>query len=347
MSGVLESLELSRMAQRLVKTNVFPSEHVVVVTSSDQHHAVVEVIGAACDLVAATTTLVVLPPPQADHAYRHPAPAVDAARSADVVIVATTLAFPRAYDDLTAAVLDAGGRLVLLNNALPTELARGAAMADPTVLDSATSSLASTISEGRRLRLCTAAGTDFEVGISRPCYSLTRTADSESGFGSFPSGEAMLAVEEGTATGTFVATDFGQAVYLDGAGPPLGLLEDNIVLTFSEGTLQRVEGGAAANRLNAILDRGDDNSWLVGELGIGTNPSALAVDAVENKFREGTAHIALGSNDMIGWRASALYGGTIHSALHIDLVAGDVQIHIDGRPILRSGKRIDGATGER
>ncbi len=341
MSALLESLELSRMAQRLVATNISPGEHVVVVTSSDQHRSVIEAIGAACDQAAATTTLLVLAPPSAGATYRHPGPAVTAARSADVVIVATTLAFPRAYDDLTAAVLAAGKRVVLLNNASPTELARGAAMADPGELDRATAALASAISKGRRLGVHTADGTDFEVGITRPCYSLTGTADSESGFGSFPSGEAMLAVGEGTADGTFVATDFGQAVYLDGMGPPLGLLEDHVVLRFSGGRLRKIEGGSAAQRLRRILDAGDGNSWLVGELGIGTNPTALAVNAVENKFRSGTAHIALGANDMIGWRAAGTYGGTIHSGLHIDLVARDVQILVDGRPILDRGNIVE------
>lgn len=346
MSAVLESLELSRMAQRLVKTNVASNEHVVIVTSSDQHRSVVEAIGAACDHASATTTVVVLPPPSAGEAYRHPKAAIAAARSADIVIVATSLAFPRAYDDLTAAVLESAKRLVLINNASPTELARGAAMADPVALDASTASVASAISGGRRLRVRAAAGSDFEVGIVRPCYSLTGTADTESGFGSFPSGEAMLAVEEGTATGTFVATDFGQAVYLNGMGPPLGLLEDDVALDFSDGRLRDIRGGSAAQRLREILTGGDSNSWLVGEFGVGMNPCALAVNAVENKFRRGTAHIALGANAMIGWRESDTYGGTIHSNLHIDLVARDVEISIDGRPILDCGIRVDNVGGE-
>lgn len=345
MSFLMETLELSRMARRLVGPNVLSGEHVVVVTSTDQHQSVVEAIGVACDQIAATTTIVVLPPPSSDVTYRHPASAVCAAQSADVVIVATSLAFPRAYDDLTAAVLKAGARIVLLNNASPADLSRGAATADPVALNAATVSIAAAISKAGVVRVCAPDGTDLQVNVARPCYALTGIADSESGFGSFPSGEAMLAVGEGTAHGTFVATDFGQAVYLDGMGPPLGLLEDNISLEFVDGKVRHISGGSAARRLLKTLESGDADSSLLGELGIGTNPHALAVNAVENKFRLGTAHIALGANDMIGWRSSRTYGGTIKSGLHIDLVAREAQIFTDGRLILDCGRYINSEIG--
>ena len=41
----------------------------------------------------------------------------------------------------------------------------------------------------------------------------------------------------------------------------------------------------------------------LAELGIGTNPMAREIGHVENKFRKGTAHIALGDNHLIGWGA--------------------------------------------
>ena len=60
--------------------------------------------------------------------------------------------------------------------------------------------------------------------ISADHASLTGFADREMGFGSFPSGEAMLVPEEDTADGTFVANSFGQVVYIDGSVRKLGLL---------------------------------------------------------------------------------------------------------------------------
>ena len=54
---------------------------------------------------------------------------------------------------------------------------------------------------------------------------------------------------------------------------------------------------------------------------------------MENKFRLGTAHIALGDNHLIGWRAADKYGGTIESNRHIDLVADNIRIEIDGEEV--------------
>ena len=83
-----------------------------------------------------------------------------------------------------------------------------------------------------------------------------------------------------------------------------------------------------------MLDAADDNARLLAELGLGTNPHARPVGHVENKFRLRTAHIALGDNHLIGWRAADIYGGTIKSNRHIDLVSDHIRIEIDGAPVL-------------
>ena len=82
-----------------------------------------------------------------------------------------------------------------------------------------------------------------------------------------------------------------------------------------------------------MLDAADGNARLLAELGLGTNGHARAVGHVENKFRLGTAHIALGDNHLIGWRAADKYGGKIKSNRHIDLVADNIRIEIDGEAV--------------
>ena len=127
--------------------------------------------------------------------------ALAAARAADLTVVATTLAFPRAYDDMTAAILEAGGRLVLINNAPLPDFCRGAALADPEVLLEQTRRVAAAVSSAQQVHLRSAGGTDLRVEVCRPCMVLTGFADAECGFGSYPSGEAMLSPAEGTAEG--------------------------------------------------------------------------------------------------------------------------------------------------
>ena len=90
-------------------------------------------------------------------------------------------------------------------------------------------------------------------------------------------------------------------------------------------------GGSSARRLEAVLNQATDtNARMLAELGLGTNPFAREIGHVENKFRLGTAHIALGDNHLIGWRGAHIYGGTLVSDVHVDLVANGISIEIDG-----------------
>ena len=290
-----------------------------------------DALAAACDAAGTgTVTAAVIASPADMTDYRHPAPVIAAVERADLTIVATTIRFPRAYDDLSEALYAAGKRQVLINNAPLEDFTRGAALAEPKALRASTHALAKAVSGARQVRVTSPNGTDLTVSVCRPCLPLTGHAEDDTGFGSFPSGEAMSSPEEGTASGTFVADAFGQVVYLGGGGPQLGVLEDPIRMTFEAGRLTDLSGGAAARRLQTILDAADDQALNLGELGLGTNPAARDIGHVENKFRRNTAHIALGDNHLIGWRGADIYGGTIVSNRHIDLVANGITIQIDG-----------------
>lgn len=303
----------------------------LVVASSDQDPALVDALVAALDAAGAGSVSAMIVASPADMSnYRHPAPTIAAVERADLTVVATTIRFPRAYDDLSEALYAAGKRQVLINNAPLDDFTRGAALADPVDLLASTRRLAKAVSMAKRVRVTSPNGTDLTVSVCRPCLPLTGHAEADTGFGSFPSGEAMLSPEEDTAEGVFVADAFGQVVYLAGAGPQLGLLEDPIRMTFAKGRLVDIADGVAARRLKAILDLADDNADRLGELGLGTNPKARPIGHVENKFRSGTAHIALGDNHLIGWRGANIYGGHIVSDRHIDLVADRITIEIDG-----------------
>lgn len=324
---------MRRAAWNLASDNVRPGEDALVVASSDQPGELIDALVAGLDAAGAgsvTAATIACPADMTD--YRHPSPVIAAVERADLTVVATSMRFPRAYDDLSAALFAAGKRQVLINNAPLDDFTRGAALAEPTALRTRTRALAAAVSGAQNVRVTSPNGTDLTVGVCRPCLPLTGHAEDDAGFGSFPSGEAMLSPAEDTAEGVFVADAFGQVVYLTGAGPQMGLLEDPVRLTFRAGRLVGLDGGQAAKRLEAILAASDDEARRLGELGLGTNPMARAIGHVENKFRIGTAHIALGDNHLIGWRAAHVYGGVIESGRHIDLVADGIAIHIDGAP---------------
>ena len=124
--------ELRRAAWNLASGNVRPGEDVLVVASSDQEPALVDALVAAADAAGAgtaTAAVIACPADMAD--YRHPAPVVAAAERAGLTVVATSIRFPRAYDDLSRALFAAGRRQVLINNAPLVDFVRGAALADP------------------------------------------------------------------------------------------------------------------------------------------------------------------------------------------------------------------------
>ena len=332
-------IEALRAARGLSDINVREGEEVFVLSSADQDPALHDALIAACDAAGAgDVTAMTLVPPSRPGSYAHPRAALAAAAAADLTIVATSMAFPRAYDDMTETILGAGKRLVLINNAPMPDFARGAARADAHALLDDTRRVARAISEASSVRVRSAGGTDLTVGVCRPCMVLTGYADEECGFGSYPSGEAMSSPAEGTAEGTFVADEFGQVVYITGSGPQIGLIDEPIHLHFERGKLVSAEGGAEKRLLDAIMAEADEHVVNLGELGIGTNPYARPIAHVENKFRLGTAHIALGDNHLIGWRGAGTYGGTIISGRHIDLVTADVEVEVDGKTIISEGQ---------
>jgi len=331
----MERVMLDRAATNLAEDNVTAGEDVLVLSSTDQPLTLVEALTAACDRAGAKTTTTALLVPARDMAdYRHPAPVIAAARQADLTVVATSMLFPRAYDDLTAAVMEARRRLVLINNAPPQDFAQGASLADPAALRARTRDLAARVSNARTVRITSPAGTDLSVEVCRPCLPLTGHAEEDTGFGSFPSGEAMLSPREGSAEGRFVADSFVQVVYIEGHGPQIGMVDAPIELRFANGRLTGIDGGRSARLLSRILDAADDTARMLAELGLGTNPSARAIAHVENKFRLGTAHVALGDNHLIGWRGRSIYGGTLKSGRHVDLVAEDITIELDGVAVM-------------
>ena len=336
--AIFPVLEAMRAARGLASVNVRKGESVLVLSSADQDETILGALVATCEEAgAASVTTVILGVPATRATYEHPPAALAAARAADLTIVATSMAFPRAYDDMTEAILGAGRRLVLINNAPMPDFCRGASLADSHALLETTRRAAAAVSAARSIHVRSRGGTDLRVGVCRPCMVLTGYADDECRFGSYPSGEAMLSPEEGTAEGVFVADQFGQVVYLTSSGPQLGLLADPIRLHFSKGRLIKLEGGVAKAQLEAIIAAADDQVHFLGELGIGTNPYARPIAHVENKFRIGTAHIALGDNHLIGWGGASRYGGKIISGRHIDLVTADVEIDADGVPLIRNG----------
>jgi leucyl aminopeptidase (aminopeptidase T) len=110
------------------------------------------------------------------------------------------------------------------------------------------------------------------------------------------------------------------------------MLKDPIIWTVEAGKAVKIEGKSEATILQDVLrKRGDENSFCIGELAVGTNPQARKSSNVsEDKKRLGAIHIALGDN--------ATLGGNIVSTTHLDGIIEFPTLYVDNRLVISEGK---------
>lgn len=132
--------------------------------------------------------------------------------------------------------------------------------------------------------------------------------------GNFPFGEWSSAVDLEGTSGTLV---------VDGVSTlPIGELDEPIILQIEKGVVVGIQGGEAAERLRATLDKANEvwsekhpedkntNAYRVAELGIGVNSKAFRYTedgrrvapptSLEGEKGLGTIHIAIGKNTLFG-----------------------------------------------
>ncbi len=129
------------------------------------------------------------------------------------------------------------------------------------------------------------------------------------------------------------------SIAINGALPKKVLSgEDSTVLHFEHGHLVRwwPEEGAATRhlfttQLDAARAAGDPNWSYLAEIGVGVNPTidALLGVQIHDEKKDGTVHIALGGNDILG--------GHVDATIHCDLVVEKPTVLVDGRPLLKNG----------
>jgi len=181
------------------------------------------------------------------------------------------------------------------------------------------------IDEGSVMHIKTKAGTDLSVPI-KGC-----TAISSDGLftalghgGNLPAGEVFIAPMKNKTSGRVVVdcSSRNRETTL--------LVKEPITILIENGEVKEIRGGKEARALEESIRRAaesDKNDWghkMIGEVGIGLNPSAKICGSmiIDEKGR-GTAHVAIGSNH---W-----FGGHIYSNIHLDQVFKDPEITVDGR----------------
>ena len=106
----------------------------------------------------------------------------------------------------------------------------------------------------------------------------------------------------------------------------------NVITTSKEGEVIDVAGGDPAKKLKESFEWAMEKAklpWgikLLSEFGIGIYPKAeILGPTVVNEKKQGSCHIAIGSNS---W-----FGGDIFAVTHFDQVFNNPTIEIDGKPL--------------
>jgi len=263
--------------------------------------------------------------PVAERSGVEPAPAVAARmRSADVALLVTkrSLSWTEARRAATA-----GGARVASMPGLTEETLLRTLTIDYETIRARVNRICDRLDAAGRARLASDAGTDLRLSIEgRRAHGRKGGLYREAGqWGNLPAGEAFVAPVEGSASGVYV---------VDASHAGVGRLERPIRIQVEAGRATRIEGGEEAERLRELLESvGDPAAFNIAELGIGCNPAARICGlTLEDEKALGTAHLALGRND--------LFGGTVGVAVHLDGILTRPKIWLDGEELEVEG--LDG-----
>jgi len=185
--------------------------------------------------------------------------------------------------------------------------------------------LADILTIGRSVHLTTPAGTDLHFSISRMKGKADTGLVHEAGqFSNLPAGEGCIGPVQGSANGIMV---------IDGSFPGVGLMNNGVRMTFKNGQVIRISGGAEAEVIRKMLKPYGKEGRTIAELGIGTNREAKITGCtLEDEKVRGTVHVGLGNN--------ISFGGKNSVGCHFDCVLLKPTLTIDNKTIIKDGKLL-------
>ena len=239
----------------------------------------------------------------------------------DVVFQVVTHAMT--HTDATRDAMQAGSRILVLRGITKDLMLYGAINANYKDIAITCQKVAEFMGQAKQAHISTDAGTDLVMSIdNRTPHILDGIVKGPGTFAAMPDGETAISPAEETTEGNLVIEHS-----MDG----LGLLDEPIHLTVVKGRVASIEGGQSAQMLKQMIDRSDKDANNIAEFAIGTNPKARLIgNLAEDKKLEGSVHIAIGDNHVLG--------GNITSNIHLDGMVLNPTVELDGKCIISNGK---------
>ena len=246
------------------------------------------------------------------HAAEPPRPVAAAMAAADVVLAPTIQSL--SHTAARKAASEAGARIATLPGVTEEMLAR-LMNGDLDEMRRRGWAIVNVMNGGSQVRITDANGSDLRFSIEgREGIVDAGELSGKGAFGNLPCGEGFIAPVEGSAEGTLV---------VDGSIAAIGLVDSPVRLTVAGGHLTGATGDQGARLMELLTVHGPD----------GTNEEAILTgNILEDEKIFGTAHVAFG--------ASAGIGGTVQVPVHLDVVAKEPTVEIDGEAILGGGELL-------
>ena len=151
-------------------------------------------------------------------------------------------------------------------------------------------------------------------------------------WGNVPPGETFCCPNPTSTSGS---------ICIDGSVPGIRLARaEDVILTFEQGKLVRREAAGRGSPACDFFDKEktkadlqNDLNWnTIAELGIGLNPAIkdLTGNSLFDEKAQETVHIAIGNN--------TIFGHSIKSDIHADLVTRRPSLLLDGREVMARGR---------
>ncbi len=303
---------------KFLKTNfgIKKGETVLIVTD-DNKIGIAEGIERAARKLSDEVLLMKMRP-RSRHAEEPPQAVSEAMKSADVVIIPTTMSLT--HTDARKAACAAGARVASMPGITEQMFKRGGHTADYGQVKRISERVAKMLTKAREIRIRTRLGCDFTASLlGRKGVADTGILTKKGAFGNLPAGEGYIAPVEGNSQGVLV---------FDGSFAGIGVLKRPLKITVNGGKAVKIEGDRG--KLKKMLSLNGDN---IAEVGIGTNPKAKLIgNVLEDEKVMGTVHVALGDNHN--------FGGKIRADIHLDGIIKRPDIWLDDTKIMENGRFV-------
>ena len=243
----------------------------------------------------------------------------EAMLDADVVICPTTVSMTHTNARINA--VKNGARVATMPGITEEMFSMGAITADYDEVEKLTLRMTDMLTNAKSARIVKG---EYTLSMSlemRMGVPSTGVYDKKGTAGNLPSGEAYIAPVEGTANGEML---------IDGSMVGIGKLESPLYMRIENGHLVEVKG-ENSEKISILLE--NENNSSLGELGIGTNKSAILCGIIlEDEKVYGTVHIAFGTNTS--------FGGTVKADCHMDGVILKPDLYLDEVLVMKNGEII-------